>query len=947
MMEWLTRIFSGLLSMSAVALPVMAVVLAGRWLLRRAPRKYSYVLWFVVWFRLVCPWTAKSFLSIFNLRFLEPVGQIASDLSAGIPTGPIAALPETGPVLGVYPGSDGGSLAAQPGLSTEAALTVTPAEMALQIAAVVWLVGLTALLTYSLISWLRLRRSVATAVWQGSEVWECDGIPTPFILGLFRPRIYIPFHLDSRERTCILAHERFHLRRRDHWAKLLALMILTVYWWNPAVWLCWTLFCRDMEMRCDEAVLDELGDQAKVWYSQSLVSFALDRSVPTALAFGEHDAARRVKNVLRWKRETPRITFLAVSALFLVATLCLYNAEEPESWVQLVSRNDQAGAATFGIQYEIQEPIMSWAVYEDIYQEGTLVSSQPILMDSFEDAGGVSQRMGTVSFTVNPIPADGNWTGLAFNSRMGATTVDKVVSLPALPYTAERVETPLEQDRKTDADTEVPLFTVLFYTEEIPETASSTPEDAAAAVAYRLVLSRMAQDYFGASDEAQTLFDLRTDALDDDGAVKLLEALDTASLGRYTAKYLPEEQALLVAFSDQPANADELDRAMWERGTLLLALAEDLEEVRWVYPAEESTITVYQSRSQPDTWVQALGYRDLRDLGQSAAGIRALLEYLGWAPSMYDQNEELPAVLTVSAAAKRLYELAQDATADALAAELVSENLWGDSVTGGEIQLTMLTDGTAEITLPEGTWEQETLGWDTSTSALGPDVGNALLLMALRPEIQAVCWRGGKWMTTVTQAGANSWLEDISAPMTAIRAYGTSADRVQMLLNMLVSTQPRNIDAVRERAFEDILGYDGVCWTETISYNWAYRVYFAVGEDGSRTAIAESFGWGAAEDYTVDLDGDGVKELVCNLTYGGDGVRRARVYQRRSDGIYMGEVSLEDVPEFYDWGAGSSWSEYDPQEQVFRTYYAVEGQEEYSLLETRGLEGMTFSRFEL
>ena len=302
-MELLTAVFSRLLSMALMALPVMGVVLAVRLALTRAPRKYRYALWLVVGFRLLCPVSLRGFLSIFNLPGLYDLAEATGSVDGGVVTAlpPVAAAmapaspAANAPVL-VSPGISGTVENTLPTLTETAGLT--QGELLLRAASVVWLLGLLAVLAVGIVSLLRLRRRLAGAVWCGGEVWESDAVPTPFVLGFFRPRIYIPPHLTGTERTCVLMHERHHIRRRDPWWKLLAWCILAVYWWDPAVWLCWVLFCRDMEMSCDEAVLSALGDQVKRGYSLSLVANAAARPVPAALAFGEHDAARRVKNVL-------------------------------------------------------------------------------------------------------------------------------------------------------------------------------------------------------------------------------------------------------------------------------------------------------------------------------------------------------------------------------------------------------------------------------------------------------------------------------------------------------------------------------------------------------------------------------------------------------------------------------------------------------------------------
>ena len=330
-MELLTVVFRQLVSLAVTALPVIAVVLGVRWLLAKlnAPKKYSLVLWCAVWLRLVCPvkWRVRPW-SIFNLRPLERVAEYGEAVAAVSSAASAPAVPVV-----TAPAADISVPAAA------AAAAVDWQALAWQGAAVVWLAGLAALLVYGVWSWLRLRRQVSAAVWNGGNVWECDAIPTPFVLGYVHPRIYIPFRLDSNERTYVLAHERYHLRWGDQWWKLLSCLVLAVYWWDAAVWLCWVLFCRDLEMRCDEAVLAQLGDQVKGGYSLSLVSFAMERRFPAALAFGEHDAARRVKHVLAWKKETPRMAFLGVAVVLVVFARHPY-----DSAAYLLVVRGQAGA---------------------------------------------------------------------------------------------------------------------------------------------------------------------------------------------------------------------------------------------------------------------------------------------------------------------------------------------------------------------------------------------------------------------------------------------------------------------------------------------------------------------------------------------------------------------------------------------------------------------------
>ena len=216
----------------------------------------------------------------------------------------------------------------------------------------------------------------------------------PFVLGFFRPRIYLPPGLTGTERTCVLVHERHHIRQGDPWWKLLGWCVLAVYWWDPAVWLCWVLFCRDMEMSCDEAVLRTLGDQTKTGYSEALVSFALARRVPAALAFGEHDAARRVKHVLNWKKETPRVAFLAFAAVFLAVTVCVSNpSQRPDSGYVWGVEGDRSA---WSLEYRFPDDTHAFVFYMEVYRYGELEDRSCLVLDGMAaDGEGITEQEGS------------------------------------------------------------------------------------------------------------------------------------------------------------------------------------------------------------------------------------------------------------------------------------------------------------------------------------------------------------------------------------------------------------------------------------------------------------------------------------------------------------------------------------------------------------------------
>ena len=317
-----------LLNMSLTASAVILCVLLVRLLLCRAPRVFSYALWAVVLFRLLCPVSLTAGFSLLGLTD-APVRAAAAHATVVeyVPQDVVHA-PEPQVVLPVPDGVNDALNTVLP--QGEEQTAADPLEAPVAIAALVWLAGVLAMAGYSAVSLVRLRRRLAGAVPLEGNVWLADHISTPFVLGLFRPRIYLPSALPEGERSYILLHERHHIRRLDHIVKLIAFAALCVHWFNPLVWLAFVLLGRDMEMSCDEAVLKKLGESVRADYSASLLSLATGRRIiaGTPLAFGEGDTGSRVKNVLRWRRPRTGLVLLAAAVCVAVIAACAANPRE-------------------------------------------------------------------------------------------------------------------------------------------------------------------------------------------------------------------------------------------------------------------------------------------------------------------------------------------------------------------------------------------------------------------------------------------------------------------------------------------------------------------------------------------------------------------------------------------------------------------------------------------
>lgn len=311
----MAEIFQKALNMSIAAGWLILAVIALRLLLRRAPKRFRLLLWAVVGLRLALPWSIESALS------LIPSAQ----------TFPEGIMLERAPVLDTGISALNGAI--NPGFTAaftpELGVSANPLQVLLPIAAAFWMLGAAAMLLWALVSWLRLRKRVREAVRLEENVYECE-IASPFVLGLFRPRIYLPFSLENGERELVLAHERAHITAGDHIIKPLGWLLLAAHWYNPLVWLAYALFCRDIELACDERVVRSLSLSDRADYSQALLDLSRPRGGVRAcpLAFGESSVKGRVKSVLCYKKPAFWLVLLAVVVCVGAAVCFLTDPKE-------------------------------------------------------------------------------------------------------------------------------------------------------------------------------------------------------------------------------------------------------------------------------------------------------------------------------------------------------------------------------------------------------------------------------------------------------------------------------------------------------------------------------------------------------------------------------------------------------------------------------------------
>lgn len=312
----MTKAFLQLANLSITASYLILGVLLLRVLLRKVPKNLTLWLWALVGVRLALPFSLESAFS------LVPKGQ---PIPADIALSPAPAIDSGIPVINqaINP------VIAQ-NFTPEPVASVNPLQVILPILAAAWVLGVALMGLYALVSFLRLRKRVGVSLRLRDNVYLCDHIPTPFLLGLVRPKIYLPSDLEPRYQEAVLRHEYAHLRHHDNWWKVLGFLLLSVYWFHPLVWVSYVLFCRDLEMACDERAVNGLTEEARRDYSYALLACAAPKRTifVCPVAFGENGIKSRIRNVLRFKKATVWGTALVFLIGAITAVCFLTNPRE-------------------------------------------------------------------------------------------------------------------------------------------------------------------------------------------------------------------------------------------------------------------------------------------------------------------------------------------------------------------------------------------------------------------------------------------------------------------------------------------------------------------------------------------------------------------------------------------------------------------------------------------
>ncbi len=311
----MTEVFLKVVNMSISASWLVLVVTALRFLLRRSPKWIHVLLWGIVAVRLICPFTIESAMSLIpSAETISP--EIMMDWTPEIDTGFTVLNEAVNPVITET-------------FAPEPAASANPLQILIPVASVIWLAGIAVLSLYTLVSYLLLKRKVAAAVLLRYDVFQCEYVTTPFVLGVIKPRIYLPYHMPQTDVIHVIAHEKAHIRRHDHWWKPLGFLLLTVHWFNPIMWAAYKLLCKDIELACDENVIRNMNNGQRADYAQALLSCSVKPHLVSAcpIAFGEVGVKTRINSVINYKKPTFWIVLVAVIAC---AALCICFLTNPE-----------------------------------------------------------------------------------------------------------------------------------------------------------------------------------------------------------------------------------------------------------------------------------------------------------------------------------------------------------------------------------------------------------------------------------------------------------------------------------------------------------------------------------------------------------------------------------------------------------------------------------------
>ena len=320
----MNELFLKIINMSISASWLVLAVLILRFVLKKAPKWINVLLWGIVAIRLICPFSFESTLSLIPSAETIPLN-IGMDTTPTINSGISAINNAVNPII-------------SQSNTPMAGASVNLLQITIGIYEYIWIFGMIALALYTAISYWRLCRKVDTAVRYKDNIFQSENVSSPFVFGIIKPRIYLPFKMNGQDLEHVVAHEHAHIRRKDHWWKPFGFLLLTIHWFNPLMWMAYVLLCRDIELACDEKVIKELGNEQRGDYTQALVACSINRRMIAAcpLAFGEVSVKERVKSVMNYKKPAFWVIIISVIVCVGVAVCFLTNPKQDSYTLRIV-----------------------------------------------------------------------------------------------------------------------------------------------------------------------------------------------------------------------------------------------------------------------------------------------------------------------------------------------------------------------------------------------------------------------------------------------------------------------------------------------------------------------------------------------------------------------------------------------------------------------------------
>ena len=624
-MSVINDLFYTVLSLSYKSVFVVIFILAVRFFIRKLPKSYSFALWAVLAFRLICPVSFESAVSLFN------------------------SLPDRAYYINTVIPSSGGTVAQNnfnaDVLNTNTAAVQNAVNSAIsleQIAIYVYIAGVLAFAIYGVYMYIKTLNKVKFAVKKENNIYYCDNIASPFVLGFIRPKIYIPFRIEKSDEYFIILHEKYHIKRKDNILKLLAYILLCIHFFNPFVWIYYYLFEKDMEMSCDEKVIHILGADAKKQYSSLLLSFAMNKRhvVPSPVSFGESGVKSRIKNVLMFKK--PKMAVGIIAVLVCIIVFVTLGADPFSGWrVKYTPVYTQSNGSEAKYEYTAPLGTKSVALYGEIFYKGSLKGRYVISSQSLKN------RKGSFNLWFKGVNNDTKTVDLALGQGEEYNEINIPFTNNYYSYVTKFLGENTGSAKGKDDDTA--LF-VVSMAENINNGIRPIPCESIQGsfynyqyllaendmtVALKAVVSNKSPDELRTEIEKfrpNELFAVKNKYIGDNVADgRVLGALGIGyDLGHFTTELQTssEPYSIKLVFENAVNENQEqyLNSQMEKYSLFILALIENAGEVQWEYPLKNGgTRTGFYTQEMADDYLKT----DIKSFGTSPENLAELMYISG------------------------------------------------------------------------------------------------------------------------------------------------------------------------------------------------------------------------------------------------------------------------------------------------------------------------------